>query len=172
MLTWKNDRGYALLIVLLTIVVIGIFIPLIMTSILSSVSQYNNTEKIAQHHHLADMGALYFERTVSEAVNNWRLPEEWKPPSNWESLSNANKEELIKSLMMESLEDYLTNTFQIGPQFSSDGFQFSITTFPINIANDYIDIRIHTSIDNGQKKVEHDKQILLPAIHFSYKGDS
>ncbi|MBD8068856.1 hypothetical protein [Bacillus sp. PS06] len=66
----KNQKGYALLLVLVIIVIIGIIIPLIMSSITNSARQYELTAQHLQNDKLVSMGEMYIESVVDRIVQN------------------------------------------------------------------------------------------------------
>lgn len=76
MITIKNERGYALLLVLLTIVIIGIFIPVIFSSIISSSSQFQKTEEDIQRGKLEQMAEVHIQNMIQKEINNFSGSEE------------------------------------------------------------------------------------------------
>ncbi|SFQ22311.1 hypothetical protein [Salibacterium halotolerans] len=63
-----NESGYTMILVLLTITIIGIMVPPIMSSIMNSSSQYNESEENIQRKKLMDMGTIRIEKKVELAV--------------------------------------------------------------------------------------------------------
>ncbi|SFL45633.1 hypothetical protein [Salibacterium qingdaonense] len=63
-----NESGYTMIFVLLTITIIGIMVPPIMSSIMNSSSQYNESEENIQREKLMDMGTIRIEKKVELAV--------------------------------------------------------------------------------------------------------
>ncbi|WP_226036523.1 hypothetical protein [Aquibacillus saliphilus] len=65
---FKNQRGYALVIVLLTITIIALFIPPIMSNVMSSALQFQRTGEKLQLTKLEEMGQFYFESALEGAT--------------------------------------------------------------------------------------------------------
>ncbi|MFD2706174.1 hypothetical protein [Salibacterium lacus] len=63
-----NESGYTMILVLLTVTIIGIMVPPIMSSIMNSSSQYNESEENIQRGKLMDMGTIRIEKKVELAV--------------------------------------------------------------------------------------------------------
>ncbi|MGM0874441.1 MAG: hypothetical protein ACQEWV_06485 [Bacillota bacterium] len=59
-ISFQNHKGYALILVLLTITVIGILIPPLVGSVLNSAMQNNLTEEKNQLTKISEMGMVYF----------------------------------------------------------------------------------------------------------------
>ncbi|NMD70528.1 type II secretion system protein [Bacillus sp. DNRA2] len=66
----KNNQGYALLTVLLTITVFGVLSIALISNSFSSTKQNAMAEKKSQSIELAEMGAKYFEYAVKNAAND------------------------------------------------------------------------------------------------------
>ncbi|QOR66370.1 hypothetical protein IM538_21815 [Cytobacillus suaedae] len=60
----KSEKGYALIIVLITITVIMLVIPILVSSMLNSSKQFQTTEEDIQLTKLATMGVQYTEKAV------------------------------------------------------------------------------------------------------------
>ncbi|WP_100371703.1 type II secretion system protein [Bacillus sp. FJAT-45037] len=67
----KNEKGYALILVLLTITMIGIFIPVLLSNLLSNANQFKLAEENLQRIKLEDMAQVYINKSVNLAVNNY-----------------------------------------------------------------------------------------------------
>ncbi|MFB5282221.1 MULTISPECIES: hypothetical protein [Peribacillus] len=63
----KNEAGYTLVLVLLTITLIFIFSLTLISSVLNSASQNKKTEENIQLNRLSEMGVTYTETAVKEA---------------------------------------------------------------------------------------------------------
>ncbi|CAM3952454.1 hypothetical protein [Alkalicoccus chagannorensis] len=63
----KNQRGYALLLVLLIIVLVGVAAPPIIANAINVVSQNQQTEEQIQLDHLEEMGTVYADAAIDEA---------------------------------------------------------------------------------------------------------
>ncbi|WP_368503327.1 hypothetical protein AB3N04_13875 [Alkalihalophilus sp. As8PL] len=71
----KNQRGYALLIVLLIITVIGIFAPILISNLMNSSIQFEKAEQDIQMQKMKEMGEMYAERALVNARSNQELRE-------------------------------------------------------------------------------------------------
>lgn len=170
----KNDRGYAFLMVLLIIVIIGIIAPPIMSSILSSSSQYKITEETMQHNQLVEMGVSYFEQTVLNILEGWELPNEWVPPPNWEALSEEERERYFDTMIVQYTETELgKRNFQPDPPlFHSDGSQFTLSYRIIkNLDQVFFEIDIHTKVNSGETVITT-QEIPMPEINVSIESGS
>ena len=100
----KNQVGYALVIVLLTITVIMILIPPILSNLLNSTQQYQTTEQRLQLTKLEDMGVIYFKKALNNATEEARtnvlvwLEDQSNAASDNVAIINQYKEELQSSL--------------------------------------------------------------------------
>ncbi|MFJ8245680.1 hypothetical protein [Peribacillus asahii] len=63
----KNEAGYTLVLVLLTITLIFIFSLTLISSVLNSASQNKKTEENIQLNRLSEMGVTYMEKAIMEA---------------------------------------------------------------------------------------------------------
>ncbi|WEG17381.1 type II secretion system protein [Alkalihalophilus pseudofirmus] len=71
----KNQHGYALLVVLLIITVIGIFAPILVNNVLSSSKQFSMVEEQMQHEKLANMAYIYIDKAF-ESIRSEADPED------------------------------------------------------------------------------------------------
>jgi hypothetical protein len=134
---FKNEKGYALIIVLLTITVIMLVVPVLVSTMLNSSKQFQMTEEEIQLTKLAAMGVQYTEKAVevaSEAAKQKTLA--W---IEQQSLASDPSEEAKRSKFIEFLKEELQNSF-----FPSD--QIVISLQP----NRYM-YRVEVSIDNSVK---------------------
>ncbi|MCG1022200.1 type II secretion system protein [Sutcliffiella horikoshii] len=65
----KNNKGYTVLIVLLTIVVIGLIAPPLVSGVMNSTLQNKKTEEKVQAQNLIDMGKQYFRNELSQSIH-------------------------------------------------------------------------------------------------------
>src|SRR5690625_1290410 len=93
----NTQSGYALLIVLLTITLIGIMAPVIASKLLSSSHQYYQAERNIQMKNLENMGIVYFEQSAHPLINQFI--------SNWEPEIDGEDEEIV-SLLVADLGTY------------------------------------------------------------------
>lgn len=66
---FKNQNGFALILVLLTIIIIGILVPPLMNSVISNAKQVQISEEIIQKTKLIDMGKLMARNTIEKEIN-------------------------------------------------------------------------------------------------------
>ncbi|WBL14001.1 hypothetical protein [Sutcliffiella sp. NC1] len=166
----KKDEGYALLLVLLIIVLIGLFLPVIYSSLTTNSLQIKKTEETIQHNNLKNMGTLLFEKKIIDTIENWKLPEEWVPPVEWKDLNETlRNNQYIKPLIYQSLQAELSQLVSIHPQFSHEGYEFGFTSFNINSSTNKIELNIYTTIDDGNHSESHFEVIEIPVINFNYQ---
>lgn len=129
---WFNQSGGALVLVLITITVIGILVPILMSNILSSASQYQKTEESFQRAKLEEMAELYFEKTVKQV--------------SYSINSQENSPENTVEFLAE-LDDVLSNYFSVVLTGLEDGNQnFELQGIDID-ENEEISYSIVTIID-------------------------
>jgi len=63
----NREKGYTLVIVLVVIVIIGVFIPSIISNLMSSNLQYLKSEQNIQLKSLANMGVTYLDKSIDMA---------------------------------------------------------------------------------------------------------
>ncbi|OLS36328.1 hypothetical protein BTR22_12565 [Alkalihalophilus pseudofirmus] len=97
----KNQHGYALLVVLLIITVIGIFAPILVNNVLSSSKQFIKVEEQMQHEKLANMAYLYIDKSVEETAKDF------EPTSDIDPL-----EEFISTLLLRSSDEGFFGRFE------------------------------------------------------------
>src|SRR5690625_2303557 len=68
--TILDQKGYALIVVLLIITVVAIISPTIISKIMSSTLQYKHSEKKIQSEHLEQMGIKYMKIAIDHAKPN------------------------------------------------------------------------------------------------------
>ncbi|RCW66391.1 hypothetical protein [Saliterribacillus persicus] len=109
----KNQNGYALLIVLLSITIIMLLIPPILVNILNATTQYKKTEELIQLEKMEVMGITFVEHAI-EAASNTALEnlEEWM--ENQSSSVLENNAAIISRYEVE-LEAELA-TYGLNPQ--------------------------------------------------------
>ncbi|WNF35930.1 hypothetical protein RJD24_15945 [Bacillaceae bacterium IKA-2] len=86
-----NQNGIALILVLLIITIIGILVPPLMSSVLSSATQYQKTEESFQRTKLEEMAKLYFEKTVKQIAKSINSNED-RPNNETDFLVELNDE--------------------------------------------------------------------------------
>lgn len=161
----KEEKGYALVVVLLVIVLIGIFIPLIYSALLSTSIQIKKTEETLHHNNLADMGVTLFETAVINNIEEWEFPEGWVPPPEWNSLDdNVKLNNYITPLIIQSLQTNLMQLVTTSPQFKHGKHEFGITTFTIDTTLNKIRLNVYSTLDGGANKVYHEREVDLPII--------
>lgn len=71
----KNEKGYALLIVLLIITLIAIFIPFLLTSTINGSKQVDTAERSIQLASLQEMGYVYIDSAVKKVIEEIKAEE-------------------------------------------------------------------------------------------------
>lgn len=66
---YKSQNGFALILVLLTIVIIGILAPPLVNSVISNANQVQTSEEMIQKNKLIDMGKLVARATIEKKLN-------------------------------------------------------------------------------------------------------
>jgi type II secretory pathway pseudopilin PulG len=141
----KNQHGYALLVVLLIITVIGIFAPILVNNVLSSSKQFSIVEEQMQHEKLANMAYIYIDRTFEETAKEYvaylSSLDEGEDPQSPESFFTSRVQveysnQYDKQAYKINLDNVLNTqfTFNIITQVNSE--EAASGTYTINI-NDY-----------------------------------
>lgn len=66
----SNQNGYALVLVLLIIAVMGILTPPLVNSVLNNAKQFQRSEENIQLNKLIDMGKMYARNSIIDEINN------------------------------------------------------------------------------------------------------
>lgn len=170
MKTYQNSqKGYALLYVLLTIVLIGLFIPPLMNSVLSSSLQYKKTEESVQHEKLAEMGTVFFEKKVIDILEEWKLPDDWVPDNReaWNAKSSEEKNETLNQYVLQSVTNNIegnhTSNF-----LNTDEYKIELTNIRVIQATGTINYQISTSFNKGAPRY-FTKEMTIPKIDFEIR---
>ncbi|NLP50318.1 hypothetical protein [Bacillus sp. RO1] len=91
----RNDKGYTILIVLLTIVVIGLIAPPLINSVMSSSLQNKKTEENVQLENLTEMGIHYFRNDVAKNITASGMTTAKSPDEIMAVLKKVDEAELI-----------------------------------------------------------------------------
>ncbi|WP_404428849.1 hypothetical protein [Sutcliffiella horikoshii] len=91
----RNDKGYTILIVLLTIVVIGLIAPPLINSVMSSSLQNQKTEENVQLENLTEMGIHYFRNDVAKNITAGGMTTSKSPDEIMAALKKIDEAELI-----------------------------------------------------------------------------
>ncbi|MEA3321054.1 MAG: hypothetical protein U9Q88_13685 [Bacillota bacterium] len=91
----RNDKGYTILIVLLTIVVIGLIAPPLINSVMSSSLQNQKTEENVQLENLTEMGIHYFRNDVAKNITAGGMTTTKSPDEIMAALKKLDEAELI-----------------------------------------------------------------------------
>ncbi|CAG9619495.1 hypothetical protein [Sutcliffiella rhizosphaerae] len=151
----STQGGYVLLYVLLTIVLIGLFIPPLMNAILTSNQQYKKTEEILQHEKLAEMGTVFFEKTVIDIIKNWT-------PSS----EDVSKDpDYIKQYVLTYLEDELQKETFDSDFLNTSGYTIAITEIGLNNTSKTIAYRLTTTFNQREQKI-FDQEMSIPNVNF------
>ncbi|MEC2072275.1 type II secretion system protein [Alkalihalophilus marmarensis] len=141
----KNQQGYALLVVLLIITVIGISAPILVNNVLSSSNQFSMVEEQMQHEKLSNMAYIYIDRTFEEIAKEYvsylsSLDENEEPESPKSFFTSRVEEEYSNQYDKQAYKINLDNalntqfTFNIVTLVNSE--EAPIVSYTINI-NDY-----------------------------------
>lgn len=161
-----SQKGYALLYVLITIVLIGLFIPPLMNSVLSSSLQYKKTEESIQHEKLAEMGTIFFEKKVIDILEGWDLPEDWVPDNKevWNSKSPEEKNEILNKYVLQNVRDEIERNHN-STFLETDGFKIELINIRIMQETGTINYQISTSLNRGAPRY-FTKEMTIPKIDF------
>lgn len=91
----RNEKGYTILIVLLTIVVIGLLAPPLINSVMSSSLQNQKTEENVQLENLTEMGIHYFRNDVTKNITGGGMTTLKSPDEIMTALKKIEEAELI-----------------------------------------------------------------------------
>ncbi|WP_339147044.1 MULTISPECIES: hypothetical protein [unclassified Sutcliffiella] len=167
MMTNQNSqKGYALLYVLLTIVLIGLFIPPLINSVLSSSLQYKKTEEIIQHDKLAEMGTIYFEKKVIDILEDWEFPEDWAPDNKeaWNAKSREEKNDNLNQYVLRNVTNKIESNHN-STFLETDGYKIELTNIRVMRATGTINYQISTSL-NSEAPRYFTKEMIIPIIDF------
>lgn len=107
-----KEDGYALILVLLVIAIIGILAPIVISNIMSSAHQFNKSEEDIKLTKLEEMGNLYIETALQKAIEEVQEEGSWREtlPTNpgvteiGDSLSSALQMKLQNQGYTEEVE--------------------------------------------------------------------
>ncbi|NEU29786.1 type II secretion system protein [bacterium LRH843] len=156
----NEQRGYALIVVLLTITIIGIAAPVIVTSLLNSSHQYQKAEKDIQLTKLAEMGVVYFDRTVHNYISAWEPPE-------------GVEMEALMGLLLNDVGTFLNDKFPGSTlQFQAEGHQFRMDYLAMNQAENMITFDVIASVNGGVDERIFKSDIPIPTVNFKPKKEN
>lgn len=164
----KQQKGYALILVLLIITIIGLFLPLLMSNILSSSHQYEKTEKMIQLEKISEMGVIYVERAIDLASEQARLNTLSWIESQEESVPDTS--EIInqyKSFLITSLTYYnLDSEFEM--IFDEESYRYkAIINLIDNGTNLKVKYTITSSIDREYQETNTREEERIIALNIS-----
>lgn len=148
----KGQRGYALLMVLLAVTLIGIFTPLIVSKLMNSTQQFQKTEQGIQLHKLSDMGTVYVENAIEvagnhakEGVTQWLKQKDPAKPAP----TNQEISAYFYQLFTSEIENYIPSSSFI-KEMSDPKYKFKIIIDSISLGNSTLDVSytITPSLDN------------------------
>lgn len=165
----NSQKGYALLYVLITIVLIGLFIPPLMNSVLSSSLQYKKTEEIIQHEKLAEMGSIFLEKKVIDILEEWKLPDNWVPENRevWNAKTREEKNEILNQYVLQNVKSKIESQ-HISKFLETDGYKIELTNIRVVQANGTINYQISTSLNREAPKY-FTKEMTIPKIDFNLR---
>ncbi|GAA0450496.1 hypothetical protein [Alkalibacillus silvisoli] len=107
-----NEQGFALIIVLLIIAILGMLLPLVMSNLLNSAKEYQRTEEYVQLNKLEDMGVHLINEAIDQSeevaslqTQNW-IDNHTSTPID-ASITQNYKNELAKALSDYDLDNGL-----------------------------------------------------------------
>lgn len=165
----NSQKGYALLYVLIIIVLIGLFIPPLMNSVLSSSLQYKKTEESIQHEKLAEMGTIYFEKKVIDILEDWDLPNDWIPENRevWNAKSPEEKNQILNQHVLQNVRSKIegnhTSNF-----LETDRYKIELTNIRVVQATGTINYRISTTLNRGEPR-NFNREMSIPKIDFDLR---
>ncbi|GAE27330.1 hypothetical protein JCM9140_3464 [Halalkalibacter wakoensis JCM 9140] len=162
-----NQNGYALILVLLTIALIGIFIPIIITNIFNNSLQFQKIEENNQLLKLEEMAYLYMDKALDHSA---KVAQE-KIVIWFEDNPGADST-LILNTFLDIFEDELSfYEVALGSELhkkmhdSSEGFAYNIDIYEISGTNESIRIKFRvnstTSDDYTSNPIETERTITL-----------
>ena len=125
----KNEAGYTLVLVLLTITLIFIFSLTIISNVLNSAAQNNTIEKQIQLKQSSQMGVVYMEAAIVKASNDAKLNTSPPPTSTDSEIIteySTNFETALKSII-----DYQTNPEIEIVSNEANKFRFKISNIQV-----------------------------------------
>ncbi|MED3571439.1 hypothetical protein [Cytobacillus praedii] len=138
----KEQGGYALLIVLLAVTLIGIFTPLIFSKLMNSTQQFQKTEQGIQLHKLSEMGTVYVENAISvagnhakEGVTKWIKQKDPTKPAP----TNQEISEYFYRLFTAELGNYIPSPSFI-KEMSDPKYKFKMAIDSISLGNSTLDV--------------------------------
>ncbi|RSL34759.1 hypothetical protein D7Z54_02660 [Salibacterium salarium] len=144
----RNQKGYAILVVLLTITMIGIMVPVVMSNIMNSSTQYNETEEDIQLNKLAEMGAFHFEKEAE------RIKEQTK--TSIENMEKIEDDDDVELMFYTYIENSSLNGYEKTITLEENQEQFTITQNTMNRHEDkiVIDYTVSPSLNGGSEQGE------------------
>lgn len=104
----KEQNGAALIVVLITIAIIGVMIPSIMSNITTSANQFERSEEYTQVNALIDMGVEFTHSVIEDSRDGAKeSTESWLEQSNADpdSIISYFREQLNQSLRTKELNN-------------------------------------------------------------------
>ncbi|MFJ8255892.1 hypothetical protein [Peribacillus asahii] len=130
----KNEAGYTLVLVLLTITLIFIFSLTLISSVLNSASQNKKTEENIQLNRLSEMGVTYMEKVVKEA-NKQANESIVKWLNSGSAPSNPNIPYEYKGEFETALDNLIETNPTLEKKLEEDGERFKIVINAISLEN-------------------------------------
>ena len=127
MIVKDSERGYVLLMVLLTIIVFTVLGLGLFSMNISAAKQFNNKEQNVQSRHLAEMGVLHFKSLVEiEVAKNQVEISEIKEIHN----SDPNPEESLETKIAKQNEIFCNNLNDIKIPYKLE-VKYGVSPIPI-----------------------------------------
>ncbi|MBS4194839.1 hypothetical protein [Lederbergia citri] len=148
----KKQSGYALILVLLIITILAVIATPIISKILSGSLQYKKAEQHIQIDNLREMGIIYMESVVNQAINDIETVQV-KPDNLVEY-----KERLTSKINPEN---------QISKKFKEEGYQFQLKVNSIDIDDEENAIIIRYQVTPSLKNTFDDINTSYEVIHLT-----
>jgi type II secretory pathway pseudopilin PulG len=165
----KEEQGYALILVLVLIVLLGIFIPSIMSNLFGSNSQMKMTEKNIQLENLHNMGTTYMGEAIDEAAKVAKeTVEEWIGKQTTNS-DESKVVEMFYSNFSKVLNEFIPNEGTVKMKDSKQRYKIVIKAIepPSTSSPIIIKYRIDTSLDETNWKISSIEEKKTVEIKFN-----
>ncbi|KHF40959.1 type II secretion system protein [Halalkalibacter okhensis] len=145
-----KEDGYALILVLLVIAVIGILAPIIISNIMSSANQFNKSEEDIQMAKLEEMGTLYIETALQKTIEDVQEEGAWRETLPTNPGMTEIGDSLRSALQMKLQNQGYTEEVEIIVLGDHSKIFLSIDEIHIQIENDQtFSLNIHYTIQTA-----------------------
>lgn len=145
---FKKQSGYALILVLLAITLIGVLSIPIVNSVLNSSQQYQKTEQNIQKEKLREMGIVYMESVVNNAINNLTT---LLNDGNFSLTTSEQYKNQLQSELLKIVPELNSGAVKV---IEEDRFMFSIKINSMELTADKNIIISYTVIPSINRNIE------------------